>query len=338
MALWLVRAGPNGERETYALEHGVAVIGWDELGDLSSVDSRDAVLDRFHQTRPDDDENRLRNWASQVWAFAGRIEVDDLVVLPSKSSPTLAVGRVTGPYQYNPSGPEQARHQRPVDWLRDDLPKQVVGQDLRYSLGAFLTVCQITRNDAERRFRNLLEHGSDPGVNATLDGAAVEDDAATPNPEDLAIEQIRDLISRHFQGHDLARLVADLLKAQGYKVETSPPGPDGGMDILAGAGPLGFDAPRLCVQVKSSAGPSDVRVIRELQGVMQTFGADQGLFVSWAGYRRGVEQEARRSFFSIRLWDSDDLIRELLANYEHLPDRVRALLPLKRIWVAVPEE
>lgn len=30
MALWVVRAGRYGERESDALEHGQAVIGWDD--------------------------------------------------------------------------------------------------------------------------------------------------------------------------------------------------------------------------------------------------------------------------------------------------------------------
>ena len=58
----------------------------------------------------------------------------------------------------------------------------------------------------------------------------------------------------------------------------SPPGADGGVDILAGKGPLGFDPPRLVVQVKSQDAPVDVGVLRELQGVMHQFNADQA---SW---------------------------------------------------------
>ncbi|MHB9036592.1 MAG: hypothetical protein ACYC64_07985 [Armatimonadota bacterium] len=30
----------------------------------------------------------------------------------------------------------------------------------------------------------------------------------------------------------------------------SPPGSDGGADILAGGGAMGFNPPRLCIQVK----------------------------------------------------------------------------------------
>ena len=35
MTMWLVRAGKAGEREKLALETGSAIIGWEELPDLT---------------------------------------------------------------------------------------------------------------------------------------------------------------------------------------------------------------------------------------------------------------------------------------------------------------
>jgi len=37
MSLWMVRAGKYGEQEHSAFEHGVAVIGWNDLPDLSNI-------------------------------------------------------------------------------------------------------------------------------------------------------------------------------------------------------------------------------------------------------------------------------------------------------------
>lgn len=55
------------------------------------------------------------------------------------------------------------RHQRTVTWIRDDVPRDAIDQDLRYSLGAFLTVCRIKRNNAEERIRALLDGAPLPG-------------------------------------------------------------------------------------------------------------------------------------------------------------------------------
>ena len=100
---------------------------------------------------------------------------------------------------------------------------------------------------------------------------------------------------------------------------------------------MGFDPPRLAVQVKSGESPVDVSVLRELQGVMPRFGAQQGLIVSWGGYRSSVTRESRQLFFQVRLWDSGDLVAALQEQYEALPDDLQAELPLKRVWSLVTE-
>ena len=53
MGVWLVRAGAGGERENYALENKVAVIGWEKLGDLSGIKTREALLERLENVYPD---------------------------------------------------------------------------------------------------------------------------------------------------------------------------------------------------------------------------------------------------------------------------------------------
>jgi restriction system protein len=165
--VWLVRAGRRGEMERFALDHGCAVIGWDGVDDLSVVESRDVMLDELRIADPDASDRRLANHAAQLWAFVRRIEVGDVVVLPSKRARTLAVGRITGPYAHVPSNPPGARHVRPVDWARPDVPRGAVGQDLLWSLGASMTVCEIARNAAADRFEAVLATGNDPGARRT---------------------------------------------------------------------------------------------------------------------------------------------------------------------------
>jgi hypothetical protein len=41
MVVWLIRAGRYGQDEDLALEKNLAIIGWEELGDLSKVKSRE---------------------------------------------------------------------------------------------------------------------------------------------------------------------------------------------------------------------------------------------------------------------------------------------------------
>ncbi|MGQ9628683.1 MAG: restriction endonuclease [Anaerolineae bacterium] len=330
MSLWLVRAGAHGEQETLALEKNMVVIGWEELGDLSQVANRDDLLELLRKTYPQSKEKTILNFAGQLWAFVREIQVNDLVALPLKGRPAIVFGRITGPYQYRLDMPARARHTRPVEWLKE-IPRTAIDQDLLYSFGAFMTVCRIQRNNAEERIRALLEGHPPrvPPVSKPTEGEGTD-------LEELALDGIRKFISQRFKGHRLTDLVAAILTAQGYKVQVSPAGPDGGIDILAGSGELGFDQPRIAVQVKSGDDPADIKVVRELQGGMKNFQAQQGLFVSWAGFKPSVKKEEARLFFEIRLWSSEDLIREIFRLYEKLPEEIQAELPLKRIWVLVP--
>lgn len=338
MAVWLVRAGKYGEREQTALEKGVLVIGWNELPDLSTVQSREALANVYRQLLPDASSGKAANHVGQLWSFRNRIQPGDLAVLPLKTRSALAIGKVTGPYQYTTDLGDEVRHVRKVEWLRTDLPRTALGQDILYSLGAFLTVCQIERNQAEERIRAVLAGKGDPGATSVEEAETEEGGERSLDIEQAAKDQILEHIQRNFSGHKLATLVDAVLQGEGYLTKVSPPGPDGGVDILAGTGPMGFGPPRLCVQVKSSPSPADVNVLRGLQGVLQNFHAEQGLLVCWGGFKSSVHQEARQSFFTIRLWDSGALLGMILKNHDKFPDDLKADLPLKRIWALVLEE
>jgi len=148
-------------------------------------------------------------------------------------------------------------------------------------------------------------------------------------------DQILGHIEAHFTGHAFARLVGAILRAQGFVTQVSGPGPDRGVDILAARGPIGFDPPYMCVQVKSSKKPEDVATLRALQGSMQIFKATQGLLVCWGGFTKALMREARQSFFSIRLWEAADVVEAIYENYDQLPDNIKAELPLERVWMLV---
>lgn len=341
MAVWLIRAGKYGEDESTALEQGLSIIGWREMPDLSGVASYEEMKDRHVEVYPDMSPKAVSNHAAQVWAFVRRIQVGDIAVLPLKTRFAVAMGRVTGEYDYR-----NGRHVRPVDWIREEVPRKDFGQDLLYSLGAFMTVCRIRRNNAEARINTIIEGKIDPGLTGKLPEAekteGITDDSSAEKEifvdlEEQSFDQIRKLIEAKFKGHGMALLVESVLKMQGYQTFRSPEGADGGIDILAGFGPMGFENPRVCVQVKSGGVQND-NAIRELEGVMSRIGAEQGLFVSWDGFNKTAQTQAKQLFFKVRLWDDRRLITAILENYDALPDYIQAELPLKRIWAVVLEE
>ena len=342
MTLWGVRSGKYGEREALALEKEWAIIGWEDMPDLSAFADREALRQQLLATYHEEKAKTLSNWESQLWPFAHVMAEGDPVVMPLKQRSAFALGRIKGPYIFRDQGSEQL-HTRPVEWIRE-VPRSALAQDLQHSFGAFLTVFQVYRNNAEQRVKVVMAGKADPAFSSTVPtsaqaklpeapvpGVAASDEANTTDIEQTAEDAIRFRIATVFKGHKLAALVGALLETEGYKAVISPPGADGGVDILAGKGPLGFDAPRLVVQVKSQDSAVDVSVLRELQGVMRQYNADRGLLVAWGGVTKALSREAQRLFFEIRIWDSGDVIRTLQQNYDNVSETLRADLPLKRI-------
>lgn len=341
MALWMVRSGRHGEGDELALSAAVVGIGWPEAGDLSAVTTTDQLRNKLGASYPDKKPSTIANWVGQIDAFQRKMQVGDLVALPLKSTPAVAFGRVAGEYRYVPDAPPSMQHQRAVQWFREDVPRDALPQDILYSLGAFLTVCRIQRNNAEVRIQQLLNSPLQPRPTAPPDGAQTASDAEQQAEVDLlelGRDQIRRRLADRFSGHDLARLVGALLDAEGFYVTVSPPGPDGGVDILAGEGGMGFDGVGLAVQVKSGGVVVDAPTLRELQGVMANFSAARGLMVSWGGFTKSARAEARRLFFQLRLWDADDVINKVTELYHRLPSDIQAELPLRQIWTLVPDE
>ncbi|MGW5238639.1 restriction endonuclease [Monashia sp. NPDC004114] len=347
MTAWIVRAGRTGEREEWALQHGVAGGGFSELVDLTQLTTRDAIKAAVVSALPTATSGRQYNIAGQSWALRHGIAAGDLIVMPMKTTKKIALGECTYGYTYRATEADPSRrHTIGVDWKRTDIGRAAFKDDLLNTINGAMTVFQASKNNAETRLRQAMTAGLDPGnglasptISSTTPPSPLEDaaiDVADPNPAPT-LEAIRDRVRTYlvenFGQHKLTALVAEILRVQGYTCDVSPEGPDFGVDIIAGRGPLGLDSPTLIVECKSEAGQIGATVVRGLQGAIATHKADQGLLVAWGGLNKPATQAIRTDRLTIRVWDSEDVLDHLFAIYEGLPAHVRAVLPLKRAWV-----
>ena len=223
--LWIVRAGAHGERELAAIDQSKLFPGFLEVGDLSALDSRDAILSHLQEVLPNEGKNRLRNFAAQLNQFVNKIQIGDYVVMPRKVTNGVAIGIVKGPYEFDFNS--DFKHARSVEWQEESLPRDTFKQDLRHSFGAFMTICEIKRNSALDRVEATLKTGIDPGallgnqghvpqlVSSSEDEESEADDYQT-DIEDIANQQIISLIKSEFAGHALAELVAEIMRVEGY--------------------------------------------------------------------------------------------------------------------------
>jgi restriction system protein len=345
---WVVRAGKHGEHEQYDLERGRVTVGWADTGDLTDCRSREDVRARLETIWPGKTPKQLGNFTGQLWAFRDLIAQGDLMLLPLKTKPGyIQFGRVIGGYAFDAAEPEPSRrHYRPVEWTGEPVARTAVDEDLLLMLGAYLTVFSPSRNNAAERLEAIATTGADPGDEdaGSTGGVMVTGDSGDVTDPDIVptIEAIRDRVRAHvaanFREHRLTGLVADILTALGFVCEVSPPGPDGGVDILAGRGPLGLDAPTLIVEVKSEASPIDVKVVRGLHSAMGRHKADQALLVAWGGVTKPASKEFEPLRTTFRVWDAEALLNKLFETYDRLPAATRAQVPLRQAWVLDDEE
>lgn len=325
MTFWVVRAGRRGEIEHEALEKNRVGIGWGSIPDMSHIQNKEQMHGLYARHYPDDTKARASNRVGQIWNFIHSIKEGDLVAMPLKSRSFVDIGEITSGYRYDAVS-QGAHHQRAVLWKKE-IPRSDFPQDILFSLGTLLTVGRVRASDAERRVRDMLAGKPLPPT-----------DPEEVDLEALANDSIVQFIEQRFRGHDLAMLIDGILKSKGYVTRVSPPGPDGGVDILAASGGLGFDDPRICVQVKSSRDPVGTDILNQLNGVVQKFGASHGILVAWGGLTRPADKDMRNAFFRTRLWDQTKIVNELVSNYDQLDDELKSEIPLRRMWAVIESE
>lgn len=136
----------------------------------------------------------------------------------------------------------------------------------------------------------------------------------------------------NFNPYDFQQLVADLITAMGYHVSwISPPGKDGGVDIIAYPDPLGTKPPRIKIQVKRTSEKIGADGVRAFVGLIND--NDVGLYVALGGFTKDAEEFARtRENRKITLIDIDRFIDLWIENFDKLDDVARQQLPLRPIF------
>ncbi len=188
--------------------------------------------------------------------------------------------------------------------------------------------------EAARLYRDWKKEQEPPEE----DEASVELQAEAHDAQityEMAEEQAADEIKQYLteiNPYDLQDLVAALLEGMGYHVSwVSPPGKDGGIDVLAWNDPLGTKPPRIKVQVKRRKDNISAEELRSFLALVND--DDVGLFVTTGGFTKDAEELARaQERRKITLINRRRLV-DLWIEYNDRIDRdKRRLLPLKPIY------
>ena len=325
ITLWGVHGGKGGDADALFKNKKVIGLGWSDINtDLSTLPpNRDAFKDIFAKTYPEKKEGAIPVSAGQLYRFVHEMMPGDLVAYPSKFDRQVHIGSVEGAYQYNPKLDGAYPHQRPVKWLKA-VPRTHFSQGALHELGSAISLFQI-KNYTDEHLAALEGRKAAP--------AAEEDETVAIVAEEIE-QTTKDFIlktlAQELKGHPFADFVAHLLNTMGYRTRVSPPGPDGGIDILAHKDELGFEPPIIKVQVKATEGNVGAPVVQALYGIVDA--NEFGLLITLGKFTSQAKAFAQGKS-NLRLVDSEELVSLVLNHYDSFDSRYKGILPLKRVFI-----
>ena len=322
--MWGIHGGRTGDADSYFLKKNVVAIGWAKVGDLGKFKStREAFRDAVAAAYPEKKPGSVPVNAGQLYRFVHEMSVGDLIVYPSRTDRQIHIGRVEGPYRYDPNTEPTYPQGRPVKWLAS-FPRTKFSQGALYEIGSAISLFQI------KNYATEFQAAAEGKVVAP---PVVEDESVGAVSEEI-VESTRDFIlkrlAQELKGHPMADFVAHLLNKMGYRTRVSPEGADGGIDIVAHKDELGFEPPIVKVQVKSQESSVGDPVVSALYGKVTS--EEFGLVVTLGTYTNQAKNFAR-SKANLRLIDGSDLVDLILEHYEKFDSRYKGLVPLKRVYV-----
>ena len=325
--LWGIHAGETGDADTQFKARNCVAIGWEEMGDLSKIPAdRAAFKAAVRKAYPSIKDGAVANYAGQLFRFVHEMKRGDYVAYPSKRDRQVHLGQVDGDYRYELSASASYPNIRPVKWLKS-VPRGHYTQGALYEIGAAMSLF-LVRNYADEHFA-ALEGKTAPVSVAKDDTIAVVAADIDETTHDYIIKRL----AQETKGHPFAHFVGHLLGTMGYKTRVSPPGSDGGVDIVAHKDELGFEPPIIKVQCKSSEGTVGDPEVSSLYGKVST--SEFGLFVTLGAFSPKATAFAK-SKHNLRLIDGEELVALIFEHYEQFDSRHKAVLPMRRVYVPEP--
>ena len=106
VSVWLLSPGEGARLWSDFLDSGIAAIGWDDLGDLNELNSREELEVKLS------DFSYGRGSARMIWSFYHEMNVGDIVVAKKGRSSIVGYGQIEGVYTYEDERTEYCNTRR----------------------------------------------------------------------------------------------------------------------------------------------------------------------------------------------------------------------------------
>lgn len=326
----MVRAGKGGQNLDAFFDGQLVAFNCEvAIAELAIQTRSKADIEKaYPEVSPGEGRRTYSVWASQLVRFITEVSIGDLAVTYDAARRLYLLGEVKGAPE---SMPGQGVIRR-VEWTHR-IARDYLAQTTRNSIGAILTFFLVPE-DAATDLLRIAVPLTEPDSTTQV---------PTPEPEDRdevreVVEDISDRAKEFLEDRiaqlgweQMQELVAEILRAMGYRVRVSEQGADRGVDVFASPDGLGLEEPRIFVEVKHRPGTAiSADQVRSFLGGRRL--GDRCLYVSTGGFTKEARYEADRSSIPITLI-SLPLLRELLTqHYDRFSPAGVAILPLQRLY------
>ena len=324
VVFWGIHGGKYGEADSIFLKKNQIALGWPDMGDLTALQpKRPAFKARMIETYPGRKPGYYPNVAGQLYRLIHEMKEGDYVIYPSKQSKRVHIGEVVGPYKFIEKNAGHYPHRRQVKWI-NDFSRTKFSQGALYEIGSAMTFFQV-KNYADEFLAAVTgqEIPVEPDTDETVSYVAEDIEQNT-------VDFILKKLAQDLKGHALAEFVAQLLGTMGYRTRVAPPGPDGGVDIIAHKDELGFVPPIIKVQVKSTEGSVGDPIVSQLIGKLEQ--GEYGMVVTLGSFTTQARNTSKNKS-NLRLIDGEELVKLVLQHYDQFESKYKGMIPLKRVYV-----
>lgn len=114
---WLYAPGEGSCMWDEFYTSGIMAIGWGEIGDLSTFDSKDAMKIKMREAI--DESLSYKNAAHATWQFANEMKIGDIVFVKKGMHQIIGRGVVMSDYEYDDTRDDEYKNIRQVDWTHN---------------------------------------------------------------------------------------------------------------------------------------------------------------------------------------------------------------------------
>lgn len=111
---WIYAPGHRAEKWDECYKKGVMLLGWGEIGDLSTFDSKDEMKQKMKEVYGED--NSYRNSAHATWQFAHDLKPGDIIFVKKGIYGIIGRGIVESEYEYDADRSDSYNNIRHVKW------------------------------------------------------------------------------------------------------------------------------------------------------------------------------------------------------------------------------